>query len=229
MEQLLDETQLRETSDRDRVALDRSVVGHDLGRRVEHDAVLLVAVERVEHVRDGGDPLVGHALLEDVEAAGVGEPEGSVAQRVGGDPEVDRGVGQFERRTGEPDPGAGRHAGDVGDGEDLGRCAVQARRACRPDPHTDRQWGVGDQLQQLGHHVVADDGTTRVDLQHERLRALFVGPFDRVADLTDDDVVEEPADLQHVDRAHSCVVVLRRCPAGRNQRQQGGAGEEADQ
>ncbi len=84
-------------------ALDRSVVGHDLGRRVEHDTVLLVSVEGVEHVGDRGDPLVGDALFEHVEAPGLGQPERVVAQRVGGDSEVDRGVGELERRTGEAD------------------------------------------------------------------------------------------------------------------------------
>ena len=123
------------------------------------------------------------------------------------------GVGELERRTGEPDPGAGRHAGDVGDGEELGRRAVQACGARRPDPDADRQRRVGDPLQQLGHHVVADDGAPRVDLQHQRLRALLVGPLDRVVDLVDDDVVEQPADLQHVDRADR-----RRRPAPRRPR-----------
>ncbi len=110
-------------------------------------------------------------------------------------------------------------------------CAgVPYRRAApgRADPDTDRKWSVGDLLQQLGHHVVTDGGTPRVDLQHERLRALFVGAFDGVADLVDDDGVEQPADLQNVDRA-DLRVVLRRGPTGRQQRQQGGSGEETDQ
>ena len=98
------------------------------------------------------------------------------------------------------DPRAGRHAGDVGDGEQLGRRAVQAG-AGRPDPHGDRERRRVDALEQRLHLVATDDGAARVDLQHQRLGAVVGRPLDGVVDRPDDDRVEQPADLQHVDRS----------------------------
>ena len=114
-------------------------------------------------------------------------------------------------------------------------CAGVPYRRAAPAGPTQTPIGSGASaisLQQLGHHVVTDDGAARVDLQHERLRALLVGPFDGVADLVDDDVVEQPADLQHVDRtdvpSSSCAEAPPVADDADNA-EQGRSGEEADQ
>ena len=96
------------------------------------------------------------------------------------------------------DAGTGRHAADVGDGEQLRRRAVQAGPR-RSDPQGDRDRGLGDVGEQLLHAVVADDGAAAVDLDDQRLRAVGGGFVDGVLDGVDDDLVEQPADQQHID------------------------------
>ena len=54
---------------------DVAVVEDALLRRLQDDVALAVAVEGVDHVGDRRDALVGDALLEDTEPAGVAEPE----------------------------------------------------------------------------------------------------------------------------------------------------------
>ncbi len=103
-----------------------------------------------------------------------------------------------ERHADEPDPRSARHPGDVGDGEDLGGGAVEPG-AGRADPDGDRDRRVGDALEQRLHLVAADDGTTGVDLQHEGLRSVGVGALDGLVDGVDDDGIDQPADLEHVD------------------------------
>ena len=94
-------------------------------------------------------PSSEHALVEARRgrAASV-RPSEPVRRAVGGLAEVDRSLRVGRGRSGiadVADPGARRHAGDVGDGEQLGRSAVETG-AGRPDPDGDRQRGVGDAL-----------------------------------------------------------------------------------
>ena len=126
VEQLVDQAELREAGGGDGLALHGAGVGDPLDRGVEHHPVLLVAVERLEHVADGGDALVGDALLEHGEVAGLAEVGGAVAQLVEAGPER---VAVGDGRADVAHPRPGRHAGDVGDGEDLRRRAVQAGAA----------------------------------------------------------------------------------------------------
>ena len=118
VEQLIDQAELREACGGDRLALHGAGVGDPLDGGVEHHPVLLVAVERLEHVADGGDALVGDALLEDREVACLAEarPCCRAARSVRGRAGSVVGDG----RADVADAGAGRHAGDVGDGEHLG-------------------------------------------------------------------------------------------------------------
>ncbi len=44
-----------------------------------------------------------------------------------------------------------------------------------------------------------DHGATGVDLKDQRLAVVVVGAVDRGTDLRDDDLVEQPVHLQHVD------------------------------
>ena len=104
-----------------------------------------------------GMPFVVDALLEDVERAGVGQPDRSVAETLLGHAEVDLDARGGERHADVADAGAGRHAGHVGDGEDLCGRAVEAG-AGRPDPDADRHGCVGDELEQVLDLVVGDDG-----------------------------------------------------------------------
>ena len=134
-----------------------------------------------------------------------------------------------QRHSDVADPRAGRHAGDVGHGQQLSRSAVEAR-AGRSDPHRDRDRRLRDALQQLLDLVTADDGAARVDLQDERLRALLVGAGDRLVDGVDHDRVDQSADLQHIDGPRGLVALRggrraergqprtgrRRWPAGRS-------------
>ena len=186
---------------RDRVVAGRAVVEHDEIGRVEFDTVLAESVERLQHARDGRDPLVVDALLEDVERPGVGQPDRPVAQPFLGDAEVDLGVRGGERHADVADAGAGSHAGDVGDGEDLCRGAVETG-AGRPDPDPDRHGCVGDHLEQVLDLVVGDDGALAVDLEDERLRTGRRGVLDRGLDRVEQDRVEQAADLQDVDAGH---------------------------
>ena len=89
--------------------------------------------------------------------------------------------GGGERDADVPDTGARRHAGHVGDGQDLCGGAVEAG-AGRPDPHADRHGCVGDELEQFFDLVVGDDGAAAVDLQDQGLRPLVVGSIDRRLD-----------------------------------------------
>ena len=125
-------------------------------------------------LRDRRDALVVDALLEDVERPGVGQPDRSVAEPLLGHAEVDLDAGGVERHADVADAGAGRHAGHVGDGEDLGGRAVEAG-AGRPDPDADRHGCVGDELEQVLDLVVGDDRAPAVDLEDQGLRPLVVG------------------------------------------------------
>ena len=120
--------------------------------------------------------------------------------------EVDLDAGRVEQLAGVADARARRHPGDVGDGEQLRRRAVQPgpRRA---DPHGDRHPALGDGGEQLLHAFVADDGAAAVDLDDQRLGVGGDGVVDGVLDGVDDDVVEQPADEQHVDPAELGVGV----------------------
>ena len=69
-----------------------------------------------------------------------------------------RGRTSDTERADVADPRPGRHAGDVGDGQQLGRRAVQAG-AGRADPDADRHRRIGDAVQQRRDHVVAHDRT----------------------------------------------------------------------
>ena len=205
MEQLIEQCQLREAHDRHGVEAGRTVVEHGEFGGDQHHAVLLVPVHRGDHVGDRGDALVVDALLEHLERAGVGQPDRTVAQTLLGDAEVDGDAlgqaGGVERHADVADPCAGRHAGDIGHGEQLGGGPVEAR-AARADPDADRDRSRGDTYEQILDHVVADDGAVAVDLQDQRLRTIVDGPVDRVVDGVDEDRIHEPADLQHVDAAH---------------------------
>ena len=72
------------------------------------------------------------------------EPDAQRRRRLA---EVDLLAVRPQRRAGVPDPRSRRHAGDVGDGEQLGGRAVEAG-AGRADPDGDRQRGGGDALHQ---------------------------------------------------------------------------------
>ena len=122
-------------------------------------------------LRDRRDALVVDPLLEDVERTGVGQPDRSVAETLLGDTEVDLDTGRVERHADVTDPCAGRHPGDVGDGQDLRRGAVEPG-AGRPDPHADGHRCVGDQFEQVLDLVVGHERAPAVHLQDQRLRTL---------------------------------------------------------
>ena len=82
--------------------------------------------------------------------------------------EVDGDAVRAERDSGVADARARRHAADVGDGQQLGRRAVEAC-AGWPDPDGDRHRRVGDALEQRLDLVAPDDRTAAVDLQDECL------------------------------------------------------------
>ena len=139
VEQLVDETELGEAHRGRRVPARRCRRRRTrLLGRLEHDVAARVAVERVDHVDDRRDALVGDPLLEDAEAAGVAEAERAVAQLVGCRAEVD---GSPSGRSGTPvwptrAPGAMPVTSATA--EELGGRAVQAG-AGRPDPDGDRE------------------------------------------------------------------------------------------
>ena len=83
--------------------------------------------------------------------------------------------GGVERDADVADAGAGRHAGHVGDGEQLRRGAVEPG-AARAHPHADRNRGVGDADEQVLDLVVADERAVAVDLQDQGLRPLARRP-----------------------------------------------------
>ena len=86
-----------------------------------------------------------------------------------------------------------------------------------------------DPAHQLRHGVVAHHRAAGVDLEDERLAPLLLGSVDRVADLGDDDLVEQPAHLQHVDlRDHDVGVVLSGSRRGEHAGSADG-GEHGDQ
>ena len=140
-------------------------------------------------------------------------PSEPLRRAVLGGAEVDRGAARAERDADVADPRPGRHAGHVGDGQQLGRRAVEAGPRW-PDPDGDRQRGVVDALEQGLHLVAPDDGTARVDLQHEGLGAVGVRAGDGLVDGVDRDGVEQAADLQHVDGPERRLGAVGR-PGGR--------------
>ena len=164
VEQLVEQRELREAHHRHRVEAGRPVVEHDHLGGDDFDAVLLVAVHRLEHVADRGDALVVDALLEHAEQSCVRQPDRAVAESLLGDAEVDaRPLGKarrVERDTDVADPGARGHAGDIGNGEELGGRSVEAG-AARADPDADRNRGVGDADEQVFDHIVVDDRRRR--------------------------------------------------------------------
>ena len=125
-------------------------------------------------------------------------------------------------------PRSRRHAGDVGDGEQLGGCAVQAG-AGRADPDGDRQRGGVDAFHQRLDLVPIDHRPLRVDLQDECLGAVLGGTLDGVVDRGDDDRIEQSADLEHVDRPR-CRWLLgaRRVPATAQHSDAGRGAEQGD-
>ena len=128
------------------------------------------------------------------------------------------------------DPGARRHTGHVGDGQQLGRQTVETGTGWA-DPHADRHVGVGDVIEQIGHLVAADDSALRVDLQDERLGVVVGCPVDRLGDRRHLDRVDQPADLQHVDRGQVGRGVLGvggRDAKGVTDQQGGGGHQQAD-
>ena len=105
-----------------------------------------------------------------------------------------------ERCADVADAAAADHRGDVGDGHQLCRPAVGARRARRPDPDADRDLGIGDALQQ--RDVISSSDTTAPRLVSCRINAsrpLDSAALDGLVDGAHDDLVEDPGDLQHVD------------------------------
>ena len=174
--------------------------------RPQLDAVLGVSVQRLDHALERRDPLVGdHALVEHAELASVGQSERAGAQRDRRLAEVDRRALRIEELAGVTDPRARRHSGDVRHGQQLRRRTVQPG-AGRADPDGDREGSVGDTREQRLHLAVTDDRAPAVHLEDQRLRAVGCRLVDGVLDRVDDDVVEQAADLQHVDRSVLAVV-----------------------
>ena len=178
----------------------RAVVEHALLGGLEHDAVLLVAVERVDHVGDRRDALVGDALLEDAERAGVAEAERPSRSSSAAAPKSTGDAVRAQRHAGVADAGAGRHAGDVGDGEELGRRAVEPG-AGRPDPDADRHGASAMRSSSSSISSSADDRARAVDLQDEGLGAVGAGARSASSMASTRIGSNRPAHLQHVDRS----------------------------
>jgi hypothetical protein len=233
VEELIDERQFGEPDDRHRVEPGRSVLEDDQFGRDQDDAVLLVAVHRRHHVGDRRDAFVVDALLEHVERAGVGQADRIVAQALFGDAEVDRHAvrkpRRIERDADVADAGARRHAGDICHCEQLRGGAVEARTA-GPDPDPDRHGSGGDADEEIFDHVVVDHGAVAVDLEDQCLGTVLLGPVDRLVDLVDEDRVDVPADLQHVDPSNgiSGPGIVLSLDAGSEQSEPGNQREHAD-
>ena len=217
----------------DRRAPDGAVVGELVLGRAHDPAVLGIAVEGVDHARQRRDPLVADTLAQHAELAGITEADRTGPQTSGGVTEVDLDAGRAEQLAGVADPRAGCHPGDVGDGEELRRCAVQPRPR-RADPDGDRHLGVGDGGEQLLHAFVADDGAPAVHLDDQRLGVGGDGIVDGVLDGVDDDAVEQSADEQHVDPAELGVsvglaaVAVTGTRRGGEHAERGGGDQQAD-
>jgi hypothetical protein len=204
VEDLVDQPEAREAHQRGHV-LGVAVVVQFLGDRVERDLgaahVDHGAVHGQHHALHGGHALVGGVEPEHLEAAGLRERHGAVAELVGGDTQVDGGPTlEGEQRPGEADAATGHHGGDICHAEQLRRRAVGAGVAGLAHPHPDGHLRVGHRLQELGHLGVADHRATRVELEDQRLGTVGLAIGDGVLDGLHRDRVEQAGDLQDVDR-----------------------------
>ena len=202
VEQLVDERELGEADRGDRVEPGRAVVEHDevggrrgprrspRSRRAPAPCSLTV-----------GMPSSSIRCLKMSSDRASDSPTDPLRRRSSATPKSTSTPGGVERHADVADAGAGRHAGDVGDGQDLRGRAVEPGTG-RPDPDADRHRCVGDQLEQVLDLVVGDHRARLLTWRMSACEPCSSRHVDRGLDLVEQDRVEQAADLQHVDPGH---------------------------
>ncbi len=179
--QLADQTQLRESHLRDRLASGLWTVVVHLGPN---------AVEVHDEVADHGRIVVDETGID----CGLGVGELTHCGQA-------REVGSCGELGGHLDPRARRESGHVGSG-DQARGPAASLTARRSDPHDDRNGRGLDGRHQFVESAVADDGALAVELQDDRDDSGRVRFGDLGLDEVGHDRVDQPAHLDdgdHVD------------------------------